>query len=215
MSSTDDDNNRSSTESFTIRPCKLEDEAAARAVCLYTGDAGNDASAQYSDPNVLGYRYTSPYIHFSPELAFVLENSRGEICGYVLATLQSDVFYQWYVNEWLPKMWLLYPTIPIGKSERVARQKTVLFSALDETKKDRFIIEGFHKDQLDSFPLFEEYPSHLHIDLLSSAQGSQSRLAPSLFRGRHCLGQGNGTKMMHHLEEELKRQGSKGVHLGE
>lgn len=163
--------NRSSTVGFTIRRCKLEDEAAARAVCLYTGDAGNDASEQYHDPNVLGYRYASPYIHFSPDLAFVLEDSQGEICGYVLATLQSDVFYQWYVNEWLPKMRLLYPTIPT--SDSMASDEPIAF---DGTKKDRFIIEGFHKDQLDFFSLFEDYPSHLHIDLLPKAQGSHSHL---------------------------------------
>lgn len=110
--------NRSLTEAFKIRLCKLEDEIHAQAVCLYTGDAGQDASAQYEDPHVLGYRYVSPYIHFSPELAFVLEDSEKQVCGYVLATLQSNIFYQWYVNEWLPKMRILYPTISTGVDPR-------------------------------------------------------------------------------------------------
>ena len=97
---------------FTIRPCHLDDEPGALSVCLCTGDAGLDASQQFDDSNVLGYRYVSPYIHFSPELAFVLEDMDKNICGYVLATLESGQFYQRYVNEWLPKMKIRYPTIP-------------------------------------------------------------------------------------------------------
>jgi hypothetical protein len=106
---------QSLSDSFTIHQCTLDDEEGAIAVCLKTGDAGNDGSMFYNDPKVLGYRFTSPYIHLSPELAFVLKDLDGNVCGYVLAALHSDLFYKRYVDEWLPKMRQLYPTIPSGK----------------------------------------------------------------------------------------------------
>ncbi|CAF5214055.1 unnamed protein product, partial [Rotaria magnacalcarata] len=66
----------------------------------------------------------------------------------------------------------------------------------ESVKQDREILRSFHNDNLQSFKLFDDYPSHLHIDLLPKAQG-----------------QGYGTKMIHHIVDELKRLGSKGVHL--
>ncbi|CAF3695743.1 unnamed protein product [Rotaria sordida] len=169
------------SESYNIRPCTIADEDDAITVCLKTGDAGNDASLLYDDPKLLGYRYVSPYIHLSPELAFVLEDSKENVCGYVLATLHNDIFCKRYVDEWLPKMKQLYPTIPSGE---------------ERGKKDWQIIRSFHNYNLQSLKIFDDYPSLLHIDLLPKAQGK-----------------GYGTKMMHHIENELQRHGSKGVHL--
>ncbi|CAF3225325.1 unnamed protein product [Rotaria sp. Silwood2] len=174
-------NNESVSQSYNIRPCTIADEESAIAVCLKTGDAGNDASLLYDDPKLLGYRYVSPYIHLSPELAFVLEDSEGNVCGYVLATLHNDIFYKRYLKEWLPKMKQLYPTIPLDE-ERV--------------KRDWQIVHNFHNDNLQSLKIFDDYPSLLHIDLLPKAQGK-----------------GYGTKMIHHIESELQRRGSKGIHL--
>jgi hypothetical protein len=120
MSDTD---NQHSSDSFTIRQCTVDDEDGAIAVCLQTGDAGNDATLLFDDPKLLGYRYVSPYIHLSPDLAFVLDDSKGNICGYVLAALHSDLFYKRYVDEWLPKMKNLYPTIPSGKKTYLLLRK--------------------------------------------------------------------------------------------
>ncbi|CAF1233759.1 unnamed protein product [Rotaria sp. Silwood1] len=174
-------NNKSISQSYNIRPCTIADEESAVAVCLKTGDAGNDATLFFDDPKLLGYRYVSPYIHLSPELAFVLEDSDGNVCGYVLATLNNDVFYKQYLEEWLPKMKQLYSSIP----------------SVDEIeKRDWQIIQSFHNDNLESLKVFDDYPSLLHIDLLPKAQGK-----------------GYGTKMIHHIESELQRRGSKGVHL--
>ena len=108
-------NNQSLSQFYNIRQCTIEDEESAIVVCLQTGDAGNDGTPFYNDPKVLGYQYVSPYIYLSPELAFVLEDSKGSVCGYVLGALHSDQFYKRYVDEWLPKMKQLYPTIPSGE----------------------------------------------------------------------------------------------------
>jgi hypothetical protein len=153
MATTED---QSLSDSFHIRQCTLEDEDGAVEVCLKTGQAGEDATLFCNDPKVLGYRYVSPYIHLSPELAFVLKDSEENVCGYVLAALDSDLFYKRYVDEWLSKMKQIYPTIPSGEAK---------------LKRDWEVIEGFHNNNLQSFKLFDGYPSHLHINLLSRAQG--------------------------------------------
>ncbi|UJR32893.1 hypothetical protein I4U23_020354 [Adineta vaga] len=176
-------NNHTLSHDFNLRCCTLEDEDAAVAVCLHTGDSGNDASSFFDDPKLLGYRYVSPYIHLSPDLSFVLEDSERHVCGYVLAALDSDLFYTQYVNEWLSKMKQLYPIMPTDEEK-------------EKGKRDWQVIDGFHRDNVESFKRFEDYPSHLHIDLLPIAQGK-----------------GYGTKMICHIENALKQLGSKGVHL--
>ena len=152
-----DGKNQDSTKALTIRQCTIEDEDGAIVVCLKTGNSGDDGTMFYNDPKVLGYRYVSPYIHLSPDLAFVLADSKGNIYGYVLAALDSTSFYQRYVDKWLPKMKELYPVIP---------------SDDDSSKRDWKVIEDFHNNDLQSMKLFDDYPSHLHIDLLPEAQGS-------------------------------------------
>jgi GNAT superfamily N-acetyltransferase len=69
----------------------------------------------------------------------------------------------------------------------------------DETiwTRDEQIYHEIHHPKTDVYKVLERYPSHLHIDLVSRAQG-----------------QGNGKKMMQVLLETLKGQGSKAVHLG-
>jgi hypothetical protein len=76
------------------------------------------------------------------------------------------------------------------------------------------VIEGFHNDNLQSFKLFDDYPSHLHIDLSPRAQGSLINLKNKQKFLLTYIGKGYGTKMIQHIENELQRRGSKGVHLG-
>jgi hypothetical protein len=47
------------------------------------------------------------------------------------------------------------------------------FSLGEERIKDDWkVIEGFHNDTIQAMKLFDDYPSHLHIDLVPRAQGS-------------------------------------------
>ena len=43
----------------------------------------------------------------------MLEDPQG-VCGYVLAALDSKLFYQRFKNDWLPKVLSLYPLPPQG-----------------------------------------------------------------------------------------------------
>jgi hypothetical protein len=62
--------------------------------------------------------------------------------------------------------------------------------------------------------LFDDYPSHLHIDLLPRVQGWLIYFVNRYIFILPFTEKGYGTKMMQHIENELQRRGSKGVHLG-
>ena len=166
---------------FNIRPCTPQDSHAVYEVCLKTGDAGQDATHLFEDPKALGHLYAGPYLILEPDLAFVLEDEQG-VCGYILGALDTLDFQKRYLDKWLPPLQERYPD-PTG----------------DEThwNKTQKIYHQIHHPDLNFLPIFEFYPSHLHIDLLPRAQG-----------------QGNGKRMMQTLLETLKKAASVGVHLG-
>jgi len=137
---------------YVIRQATRQDEEAMYKVCLQTGNYGDDGTEFYSDPNIIGRRWVGPYLHLENEFAFVLEDNIG-VCGYVLGALDSPKFYQKLLNQWIPKMKLLYPKIPDNI----------------DGKRDIDMIKDFHAFEIP--PEFPGYPSHLHIDLIARAQG--------------------------------------------
>ncbi len=167
---------------FKIRPYQENDLEALYEICLKTGDSGQDASKLYKDPKLLGHLYASPYAVLEPELAFILEDAEGA-CGYVLGALDSSLFYSRMLKEWLPIILLQYQN-PRAEWQSLSRDEKII----------RMLFE--FDDKVDSECL-QDYPSHLHIDLLPRAQK-----------------QGQGKKMMQTLLSALKDKGSKGVHLG-
>lgn len=62
---------------------------------------------------------------------------------------------------------------------------------------DQLLITMLHHPHLADDDVVAAYPSHLHIDLLPEAQGA-----------------GWGRRLMEHLQEALRADGSSGVHLG-
>lgn len=147
-------NGRSMT-TFSIRAYEPRDLAALYDICLKTGDAGEDASARYRDPELLGHVYAGPYAALEPELVFVLEDEAG-VCGYVLGALDSARYYQNYAAHWLPPLQARYPD-PAGDSAGWTA--------------DERICHMLHHPRLELAEAVRDYPSHLHIDLLPRAQG--------------------------------------------
>ena len=92
---------------FTIRSYKSADTSAVYEICLKTGNAGQDATHLFSDPLVLGHIYVGPYMEFEPRSVFILEDDQGP-CGYIMGVLDSQTYYQWMHNEWLPKICVDY-----------------------------------------------------------------------------------------------------------
>ncbi len=170
--------NRSLTEP-SIRPAEATDLADIRDICLKTADAGKDGTTLYQYPEFLWAVYTDPYLVFSPQTCFVAEDELG-ICGYILAALDSEAMQAWAVREWLPPFQQAYP---LSLAESCGQQ-------------DQELLHLIHKP-MPLFPYVQDYPSHLHIDLLPRAQKM-----------------GLGRRLIKTLLEQLTNLGSKGVHLG-
>ena len=163
---------------FSIRSYSPADTSAVYKICLKTGNAGQDATDLFSDPLVLGHIYVGPYMEFEPQSVFILEDDQG-ICGYIMGVLESRTYYQWMHNEWLPKILVDYKK-PTGDPD-----------TWDETEKITNLLF-----QPESQRLFPDFPAHLHIDLLSRAQG-----------------RGQGTLMVDRFIDHLKFNKIPGVHL--
>jgi ribosomal protein S18 acetylase RimI-like enzyme len=163
---------------FSIRSYKSADTSAVYEICLKTGNSGQDATHLFSDPLVLGHIYVGPYMVFEPQSVFILEDDQGP-CGYIMGVLDSQTYYQWMHSEWLPKIRVDYKK-PTGDPD-----------TWDETEKITNLL--FHPVSQRLLPAF---PSHLHIDLLSRAQGK-----------------GQGKLMMDRFIDYLRYNKISGVHL--
>ena len=163
---------------FSIRSYKSADTSAAYEICLKTGNSGQDATHLFSDPLVLGHIYVGPYMEFEPQSVFILEDDQGP-CGYIIGVLDSQTYYQWMHSEWLPKIRVDYkkPTGDPDTWNKTEKITNLLF-------------------QPESQRLFPGFPAHLHIDLLSRAQGK-----------------GQGKLMMDRFIDYLRYNKIPGLHL--
>lgn len=147
---------RKPVATFVIRPARADDEPAAVRVCLQTGDDGDDGTKYYTDdPDALGRIFVSPYFAFAPDLAWVVEDEGG-VCGYCLATADSETHYDRYEREWRPVLAARFPE-PTGESATWTRTQQIhrLYHHPDH------LVPGAPG----------RYPAHVHIDLLPRAQG--------------------------------------------
>jgi ribosomal protein S18 acetylase RimI-like enzyme len=168
--------------STIVRNYRPGDEAAAYLVCLETGNHGDDGTPFFrEDPDALGRIFVGPYLKFEPDLALMLEDEQG-VCGYALGALDSRSFYDRYEHEWRPALCAQFPP-PTGSASNWTRVQAV-----------HHIYH--HPDYFCPEP-YDQFPSHLHIDLLSR---------------KHR--QGFGGQMMNELMNRLRDKGSPGVHLG-
>ncbi len=138
--------------SFAIRPYHPSDLYMLYRICLLTGDAGNDASATYRDPELLGHLYSAPYGVLEPELAFVLTRDEAPV-GYVLGARDTAAFAERCEREWFPLLRKRYP-LP-GDADQSP-----------DAGRIRQIQRGHYAS-----PALCAYPAHLHIDILPEGQG--------------------------------------------
>ncbi|MFO7631421.1 MAG: GNAT family N-acetyltransferase [Caldilinea sp.] len=137
---------------FAIRPYHPSDLYSLYQICLKTADSGQDATALFRDPELIGHIYVAPYAVAEPDLCFVLTVD-GAPSGYVLGTRDSDAFHAWCEREWFPVLRARYPLPPA-----------------EDDSPDASAIRGIHEGHAPH-PDLAAYPAHLHIDLLPVAQG--------------------------------------------
>lgn len=162
-----------------IRPYRPGDLAALYEICLRTGNAGDDASALVEDGRLFGELYAAPYAVLEPQHVFVIDDGAGRVEGYVVGALDTADFEARCEEEWWPPLRIRHPLDRAG------------------TRLDDLLIALIHHRIPHDPTVLATHPSHLHIDLLPSAQGA-----------------GWGRRLMTTLFDALARAGSPGVHWG-
>ncbi len=161
---------------ISIRRAAILDLPGAYRACLRTGDAGRDATGLYLDPDLLGHVYVGPYLVGQPGVGLVPVDSAG-VAGYLLAALDTRAFEAWAEAEWWPALRDRYPP-------------------RDEATPDAELVRIIHAPPRAPDALVDEFPAHLHIDLLERARG-----------------QGLGRSLVETLLADLRARGVPGVHL--
>ena len=138
------------TPEFEIRPFQPGDMDMLYRICLLTGNAGEDATGTVDD-RILGHCYAAPYVTFEPDLCFVLA-SHGIALGYILGTRDSVSFAKTCEAQWWPKLRLQY-----------------LLPEDDDLSPAAMMVRAIHQGY-QAPSLSNEYPAHLHIDILPNGQ---------------------------------------------
>ena len=159
---------------MNIRPYTPADRDDVADICVRTGDSGQDATGLYSSDALLPDIYALPYVDHEPELAFVVDDGQRAV-GYILGTADTRAFAAWFSTEW-------WPSVVGGHTGDSAAERSVVASAGDP---ERMLIDAV-----------DEYPAHLHIDLLPEAQG-----------------RGLGRSLVETLAAALNARGVQGLHL--
>jgi GNAT superfamily N-acetyltransferase len=141
---------------ISIRPCELKDTDSLYAICLATGDGGQDAKHLYTDGRMLGHIYAAPYAALTPVTCFVAE-MEGNVVGFVVGTLDTIVFETMLETAWWPALRTLYPNPP---------PETAKNWSADERQ-----CALIHNPTKSPLALVAQYPAHLHMNLLPEAQG--------------------------------------------
>ena len=161
-----------------IRPFRSGDEDAVAEVCLRTADAGADATGVFDDDAIWAEVFVLPYVHRHPELAFVVEADDGRVDGYIVGTPETTDFEDWFHDEWWPDRGARWPR-----------------PDAEESRQDGTLIYAYSRKG-GAEPYGEQYPAHLHIDLLPEVQG-----------------RGWGRRLIDTLVAALREQGVTGLHL--
>lgn len=162
-----------------VSPATPADLDGLYDVCLRTGDSGADASDLHADPTLLGKVYVGPYVVLPGTISSTVRHD-GVISGYVLAAVDTTAFEAACERTWWPALRDQYP-----------------LDATGYTAADRDAIGRLHDPPIAERPLVEEFPAHMHIDLLPAVQG-----------------QGLGRALIEQLFDRLREHGSPGIHLG-
>lgn len=163
------------TGTVHLRRFQARDADALSRICLLTGIAGQDATGHFSHDMVLGDIYAVPYAVRDPRWSWVIA-SDTEVFGYLVATPDTNGFEDWFWSSWWP--------------ERDGAYR----AGANEATLER--IDSLSNRRADAAVFADEFPAHLHINLLSSLRGG-----------------GWGRALIETLIAQLRAEGISGVHL--
>lgn len=157
-----------------IRPYRSEGLPSLHAICVQTGENGEDLTPLYKDPDLLGALYAAPYGVYAPQRCFMLEDEMGA-AGYVVGVHDTARFDDWMIRDWLAPYRALHPA-PIGDSA-------------DWSPDDR-CVHGMHAYRRTPEAISSRYPAHLHLNILPRLQrkGWGRRLAQRWIDDAHAAG---------------------------
>jgi ribosomal protein S18 acetylase RimI-like enzyme len=159
-----------------IRAYRPSDLDAVYDICVRTSDDGADGRGRHSVDTLVGDVYAAPYVVLEPRHAHVLDDGTGRAIGYVIGTADTDRFARRFREEWVPAVAGRYGDDP----------------------RDQELLALLRDPAWMLHPgLGDDYPAHLHIDLLPEAQG-----------------RGFGRSMIRAFLDGLRAAGVRGVHLG-
>ena len=161
-------------EPVEIRRYRPSDRSDVYDVCVRTAAAGGDATGIYSSDDLMPDVFAGPYLEFQPDFAFVVDVG-DRVAGYIIAAADTRAFVDRVRREWVPSFAAKYP-------EPSPADVPIVAMGLDP---ERMLV-----------PEVDDYPAHLHIDLLPELQG------------RGC-----GRALIDTLRAELARRGIRGLHL--
>jgi ribosomal protein S18 acetylase RimI-like enzyme len=161
-----------------IRPYRETDHAAVYDVCVRTADVGGDARGKYHSDDLMPDLFAGPYVFLEPGFAFVLDDGQRAV-GYVIGTPDTAAFARACRARWIPRLAGRYP-VP---------------SDPPTSQEEELVALHYHPEWL-IWPGLEEYPAHLHIDLLPPFQGA-----------------GHGRALMETFYTAAAQAGATGVHV--
>lgn len=170
-----------------IRNALFSDLPYLYEICLKTGAEGADATADFSDPWLLGQYYAAPYLVYNSRFCLIAEKDHIPQ-GYLVGTDNTTQFNQWFEKVWLPPIRRRYPDIRTDRKNSAGKRETDMISRLHRPVCTPDTAED---------PWITDYPAHLHIDLLPELQG-----------------QGIGTTLVEEFFRQLDLAKCPGTHLG-
>ncbi|KAF2269074.1 GCN5-related N-acetyltransferas-like protein [Lojkania enalia] len=159
--------------------------------CIRIFKATIDKAIDHEPARTIGsYIWCRPYLLLSPETCFVLDDGSGEAVGYIIGTASTTHFASRWKSDFVP-------TVPRDVVSPVGAETAGNEDELGREWMRKAVYDADCSMLIGSNTLMEEYPAHLHIDILPQYTGREY-----------------GQKMMAAFLEKMEELGAKGVHLG-
>ena len=153
-----------------IRPYQSGDRAAIRHICCETADRGEPVENFFSDRELMADLVTRYYTDFEPQSAWVAEVS-GRVMGYLTGALDTSRSRRIVARRIVPAA----VGRAILRGALFGEEAWAMLRALWRSRRGYAVHRHHHA--------LEDYPAHLHIDLLKDLRGRQAgrRLMTAFF----------------------------------